>query len=74
MIRYHAEGRSRLSASDIFRISGGKIKSGDSAFYHDIIHIPPLPPSRLRGCSLVDVDYIITVMIISITDVFDTLS
>lgn len=61
IVHYHAHGTSRMSTSDIFRISGGKIKCGDNAFYHDIIHIPPLPPSRLDGCRLVDIDYIITV-------------
>ncbi|ELU15532.1 hypothetical protein CAPTEDRAFT_219110 [Capitella teleta] len=61
IVHYHAHGISRMTSSDIFRISGGKIKCGDNAFYHDIIHIPPLPPSRLDGCRLIDIDYVITI-------------
>ena len=56
-------GATRTNTSDIFRISGGKIKPGDNALFHDIIHIPPLPPSRLDGCHLIDIEYIITVSI-----------
>lgn len=61
MVQIQTKGSNRSSASDIFRISGGKIKPGDSAFYHDIIHIPPLPPSRLDGCGIIDIEYIIAV-------------
>jgi len=50
------------SECDIFCISGGKVKAGDNAFYHDIIHIPPLPPSRLDGCNIIDVHYAIKVI------------
>ena len=61
IVSYHAQGQSRSKTSDIFRISGGKIGSGSSALYHDIIHIPPLPPSRLENCRLIHVQYAITV-------------
>lgn len=61
IVTLEAGGVSKQSTADIFRISGGKIKSGGSALYHDIIHIPPLPPSRLDGCNLVQIDYVITV-------------
>ena len=47
----------------MFCISGGKVKAGDNAFYHDIIHIPPLPPSRLDGCNIIDVHYAIKVQV-----------
>ena len=61
IVSYFAQGQSRSHTCDIFRISGGQIRPGDSAFYHDIIHIPPLPPSRLDHCRLIHVQYVITV-------------
>jgi len=61
IVTLHAEASSRSWTYDIFCISGGKVKAGENAFYHDIIHIPPLPPSRLEGCSIIDVNYVIRV-------------
>ena len=61
IVRFSAQGLCRFSTSDIFRISGGTIRTGDSAFYHDIIHIPPLPPTRLDYCRLIDITYVLTV-------------
>lgn len=61
VVTLHAEASSRSCTYDIFCISGGKVKAGENAFYHDIIHIPPLPPSRLEGCSIIDVNYVIRV-------------
>ena len=61
IVQFYAQGNTKSATTAIFRISGGKIKAGDNALYHDIIHIPPLPPSRLDGCRLVDIDYVITV-------------
>ena len=63
IVSYFAQGQSRSNTCDIFRISGGKIRCGDSAFYHDIIHIPPLPPSRLDHCRLIHTQYVITVRV-----------
>lgn len=61
IVKYHAHGLTRSCVTDIFRISGGTIRPGDTAYFHDIVHIPPLPPSRLDGCSLISIDYFITV-------------
>jgi len=61
IVYFHAQGDTKSSTTDIFRISGGKIKPGDNALFHDIIHIPPLPPSRLDGCHLIDIEYVVTV-------------
>ena len=65
IVHVRSESSEYSSESDIFCISGGKVKAGDNAFYHDIIHIPPLPPSRLDGCNIIDVDYAIKVIIIN---------
>ena len=61
IINFYAQGARKSNTSDIFRISGGEIKPGDSALFHDIIHIPPLPPSRMDNCNLIDIDYLLTV-------------
>ena len=62
IVHVRSESSEHSSECDIFCISGGKVKAGDNAFYHDIIHIPPLPPSRLDGCNIIDVDYAIKVI------------
>ncbi|XP_064641439.1 arrestin domain-containing protein 3-like isoform X2 [Lineus longissimus] len=58
-----AQAVTRSVSSCIFSISGATIKPGDTGMYHDVIHIPPLPPSRLDGCRLVDIEYMIHVRI-----------
>jgi hypothetical protein len=61
IVHIYASDVRHTADCDVFCISGGKVKAGDSAYYHDIIHIPPLPPSRLDGCNIIDVEYIIKV-------------
>uniref|UniRef100_A0A1I8JBD9 Arrestin_C domain-containing protein n=1 Tax=Macrostomum lignano TaxID=282301 RepID=A0A1I8JBD9_9PLAT len=58
-------GRNRhLSSALIFSISGQCVKTGGSAYYHDVIHIPPLPPSGTRQyCQIISVDYIVQIQI-----------
>ncbi|ESO06933.1 hypothetical protein HELRODRAFT_170968 [Helobdella robusta] len=37
---------------DVFRVSGGVLNPGDTAYYHDIVHIPPLPPTHLSSSAI----------------------
>ncbi|XP_074645873.1 arrestin domain-containing protein 2-like [Tubulanus polymorphus] len=62
-IKLSAQGNVKNITACIFSISGALIKPGDSGMYHDVIHIPPLPPSGLDGCKLIDIDYVIHVCI-----------
>ena len=56
-----AQGSTRTFSACIFSISGATIKPGDTGQYHDVIHIPPVAPSHLDRCRLIDVTYMIHV-------------
>ena len=64
VVHVYAAGVQHSSEYEVFCISGGSVKAGDNAYYHDIIHIPPLPASGLDGCNIIDIEYHIKVRII----------
>lgn len=57
----HGAKHSRQVTVPLFSVAGGPVAASRMANYHDIVSIPPVPPSRLDGCSLIDVSYVLVV-------------
>ncbi|PAA87015.1 hypothetical protein BOX15_Mlig014630g2 [Macrostomum lignano] len=53
----------KVASALIFSISGQRVKPGASGYYHDVIHIPPLPPSGMPHCEIIDIEYLVQVQI-----------
>ncbi|XP_050403329.2 arrestin domain-containing protein 3-like [Patella vulgata] len=60
-IQYHATTKTKTVCNTVSKISHGPILPGDGDIWNgDQLHIPPLPPSRLRGCRIIDITYTVT--------------
>ncbi|KAK6180227.1 hypothetical protein SNE40_012419 [Patella caerulea] len=57
-VQYHATIKTRTRWNSVSKISHGAIEPGDSDMWNgDHLPIPPLPPSGLRGCRIIDIKY-----------------
>ena len=57
----HGPKHSQKVSVPLFSVAGGPVAASRRANYYDIVSIPPVPPSRLDGCSLIDLYYILVV-------------
>eukprot|EP00916_Digyalum_oweni_P011297 GHVL01018824.1.p1 GENE.GHVL01018824.1~~GHVL01018824.1.p1 ORF type:complete len:423 (-),score=14.79 GHVL01018824.1:325-1593(-) len=57
---FHATSKSRTSTNEVSRITQGPIEAGQSYSWEgQQLVIPPLPPSYLTGCRIIDIRYIL---------------
>ncbi|XP_064605367.1 arrestin domain-containing protein 3-like [Liolophura sinensis] len=60
VISFHASTKTKSSTTVIARVNHSEIAPGGSDVWSgDRLHIPPIPPSRLDGCSIIDITYIL---------------
>ncbi|XP_071102891.1 arrestin domain-containing protein 3-like [Haliotis cracherodii] len=58
VVTYHAPKKSRTNTKKLGEISHGEILPGESDIWTgDLLPIPPVPPSKLNGCSIIVIDY-----------------
>ncbi|XP_025077865.1 uncharacterized protein LOC112554340 [Pomacea canaliculata] len=57
---FHATTKSRMSVKEVGRVVEGPIEEGHSFSWEgQIFVLPPLPPSYLPGCRIIDIKYIL---------------
>ncbi|XP_071108217.1 arrestin domain-containing protein 3-like isoform X1 [Haliotis cracherodii] len=60
VVKYHATRKSRTNFQKIGEISHGEILPGDSDSWNgDLLRIPPVPPSKLQGCRIIEIEYFV---------------
>lgn len=68
ILKFHVNQPSRDSKYDkvkICEVSFDEVPPHESKTWQKTLEIPPLPPSNLANCSLIDLDYELKVNIIS---------
>jgi hypothetical protein len=61
-VLYHTTTKSRALTQLVIKVKRGPIPAGETDVWEDEkIVIPPLPPSCLNGCSIIDVKYTLEV-------------
>nr|KAG5705960.1 hypothetical protein BaRGS_010850 [Batillaria attramentaria] len=61
-VMYHTPTKSRAMTQQVIKVKHGPIPAGESDTWEDEkLAIPPLPPSYLNGCSIIDVKYTLEV-------------
>ncbi|BFZ01389.1 hypothetical protein BsWGS_04428 [Bradybaena similaris] len=69
---FHAAYKSRSVTQIVARIQRGSLKSGNSDSWEgDSLLLPPLPPSFLIGCSIIDVKYTLQLRVFPVSPAFD---
>lgn len=66
LINFHTHTPRRVTKKDkavIAEIVAQGVNGGDSVVYSEKFEIPPLPPSNLVNCSLIDLDYELKVVV-----------
>ncbi|XP_025076865.1 arrestin domain-containing protein 3-like isoform X2 [Pomacea canaliculata] len=59
-ITYYARTKNRTSVKEVGRVLEGPIEEGQSFSWEgQVFVLPPLPPSHLAGCRIIDVKYIL---------------
>lgn len=58
-IQYSAHGKvAAKEVRELASLSHGKTRAGESDVWrHELLYVPPLPPTNLRGCHLISVQY-----------------
>jgi len=57
-ITFYAQGRSKVTTTEVFGYKRGAIEPGESDTWTDTaMRIPVLPPSNLKGCRNINIDY-----------------
>ncbi|KAK6180223.1 hypothetical protein SNE40_012415 [Patella caerulea] len=58
---YRATTKTKTVCNTVSKIKHGPIQPGDDDVWNgDLLHIPPVPPSGLRGCRIIDITYTVT--------------
>ena len=61
-VKYHARSKTRTVNNVLFEKKQGKIDGGGTDVWRDEkMFIPPVPPSYLLGCKIIDIRYLIMV-------------
>ncbi|CAG5121475.1 unnamed protein product [Candidula unifasciata] len=60
-ITYQAEGKFKQEKKVISSLCKEQIPRGKNYVWKDRIQVPPLPPSHLKGCKLIDCKYILQI-------------
>ncbi|KAK3585316.1 hypothetical protein CHS0354_040265 [Potamilus streckersoni] len=60
---FHATHKSLTKTKQICKLKRGPIGRGDTDIWNgELFQVPPLPPSYLIGCDIIDVRYILEVL------------
>ncbi|KAK6174918.1 hypothetical protein SNE40_013477 [Patella caerulea] len=60
-VQYHTPSKTRTVKNSVSKIYHGPIREGgDDIWNGEALVIPPLPPSNLRGCDIIDITYTVT--------------
>ncbi|XP_050403342.1 arrestin domain-containing protein 3 [Patella vulgata] len=71
-VNYHSRTKTRTLTDTVSTICHGPILRGDSDTWNgDLLPIPPLPPSGLRGCRIMDITYTVTLNVVPSGLAFD---
>ncbi|XP_013417446.1 arrestin domain-containing protein 3 [Lingula anatina] len=63
-IAFHATTKTRYSSKNVLNIVKGEVAPGDSeAWRNETIIIPPIPPSELVGCRIIDIQYYMCIVV-----------
>ena len=63
-VKFHATSKSRSESKIVACLRRDAIEAHSSDSYSNVpMLIPPLPPSGLRGCRIIDIEYTLTVSI-----------
>lgn len=74
-IQYKARGKVLQSETrELASLSRGKIRPGESdEWSNEQLYVPPLPPTNLRGCHLIQIQYDVYVSVIRAIELFSVL-
>ncbi|XP_045216627.2 arrestin domain-containing protein 3-like [Mercenaria mercenaria] len=62
-VTYHATSKSRTVKHRITKLKHGELKGGDTDVWtNEKLHVPSVPPSFLRGCTIIDIKYYVTIV------------
>lgn len=57
-IQYVAHGKvAAREVRELARVAHGRVRGGQAQRWRDVLYVPPLPPTNLRGCHLISVQY-----------------
>ncbi|ODM93086.1 Arrestin domain-containing protein 3 [Orchesella cincta] len=58
VVKFHAEGNSKTIIRPIRQLQGPEVEPGESEIWVEkMLKIPPIPPTRLATCRIIDVQY-----------------
>lgn len=60
-IQYRAQGRSKSVCEEMMKLRGPEVQPFLSETWHEQFHIPPVPPTELGGCKLIELSYLLKV-------------
>ena len=61
-VKYHATSKTKTVNNVLFEKKQGKIEGGGTEIWRDEkMLIPPVPPSYLLGCKIIDIRYLVMV-------------
>ena len=75
-ITFYAQGRSKVTTTEVFGYKRGAIEPGETDTWTDTaMRIPVLPPSNLKGCRNINIDYeiIVRTIFFSLLTIIDLL-
>ncbi|PVD19293.1 hypothetical protein C0Q70_19780 [Pomacea canaliculata] len=71
-VMYHTPTKSRAMTQQVGKVKRGNIPAGDSDHWEaEKMVIPPLPPSHLHGCSIIDIKYQLQLRVEPVGPAFD---
>ncbi|XP_050412489.1 arrestin domain-containing protein 3 isoform X2 [Patella vulgata] len=71
-VDYHTPSKTRTQKNSVSKICKGPIQAGgDDIWNGDALGVPPLPPSNLRGCKIIDIKYTVTLNVDPAGPAFD---
>ncbi|KAK6174917.1 hypothetical protein SNE40_013476 [Patella caerulea] len=60
-VQYHTPSKTKTKKKSLSKICHGPIQAGgDDIWNGEVLGIPPVPPSNLRGCDIIDITYTVT--------------
>ena len=62
IVCYKSRDKTRRDVGTVCELSRGEIRPGDSCLWNDeVLEVPPLPPTRLDFCSIINLSYCLEV-------------
>ncbi|XP_045187225.2 arrestin domain-containing protein 3-like isoform X2 [Mercenaria mercenaria] len=64
LVLYHATSKTKKVNNVLFELKHGKIDGGGTDIWmNEKLHIPPVPPSYLQGCNIIDIRYYVMITV-----------